>query len=88
MKSRTSKVCSEALKNVFSTSKQRNAPKIGATKKFHKNIWADQGREIAGELKKFRNETCMEIYSTGSETKSAVAERYIRTMKHIIFFIF
>ena len=56
-----------------------------ATKKFPEKIWADQGKEFAGEFAKFCKKNCIEIYSTRNETKSAVAERYIRTLKTIIF---
>ena len=66
VKSKTSKACSEALKKIISTNKQRNAPKIFASKKFPEKIWADQGKEFAGEF-------------------AAVAERYIRTLKTLIF---
>ena len=72
-----------AEKNYFN--KQRNAPKICATKKFPEKIWADQGKEFAGEFAKFCKKNRIEIYSTKSETNSAVAERYIRTLKTIIF---
>ena len=85
VKSKTSKACSEALKRIISINKQRNAPKICATKKFPEKIWADQGKEFAGEFAKFCKKNRIEIYSTRSETKSAVAERYIRTLKTIIF---
>ena len=85
VKSETSKACSEALKKNISTNKQRNAAKFGATKKFPKKICADQGKEFAGEFTKFCTENRIEVYSTRSERKSAVAGRYITTLKTIIF---
>ena len=85
VKSKTSKACSEPLKKIISTNKQRIAPKICATKKLPEKIWADQGREFAGEFEKFCKENRIEIYSTRSETKTAVAERSIRTLKTMIF---
>ena len=85
VKSKTSKACSEALKKIISTNKQRNAPEICATKKFPEKIWTDQGNEFAGKFAKFCKKNRIEIYSTRRETKSAVAERYIRTLKTIIF---
>ena len=85
VKSKTSKACSEALKKIISINKQGNAPKNCATKKFPEKIWADQAKEFAGEFAKFCKNNRKEIYSTRSETNSAVAERYIRTLKTIIF---
>ena len=85
VKSQTSKALSEALKKIISTNKQRNAPKICATKKLPENIWADQGKEFPGQFAKFCKESRKEYYSTRSETQSALAGRYIRTFKTIIF---
>ena len=85
VKSETSKACSEALKKLISTNKQRNAPNICATKKFLEKKRAHQVEEFAGEFAKFCKENGLEIYCTRSETKSAVAERYIRTLETIIF---
>ena len=85
VKSKTSKACSEALKKIISINKQNYAPKICATKKFPEKIWDDQGKEFAGEFAKFCKKNRIEVYSTRSETKSAVAERYIRNLKTIIF---
>ena len=62
VKSQTSKACSEALKEFISTNKQRNSPKICATKKFPEKIWAGQGNEFAGEFAKFCKENRIEIY--------------------------
>ena len=53
VKFKTPKACSEALKKIISIIKQRNAPKICATKKFPEKIWADQGKEFAGKFAKF-----------------------------------
>ena len=50
-----------------------------------KKNWADQGREVAGDFAQFCNKNGIQIYSTRSETKSALAERYIRTLKSIFF---
>ena len=84
VKSKTSKACSEALKIFIAINKQRNAPKVCATKKYPEKIWADQGKDFAGAFAKFCKDNGIKIYSTRSETKSAVAERYIRTSKTII----
>ena len=85
VKSKTSKAYSEELKKIISTNEPRNAPKVCTTKKFPEKIWADQGKEFAGEFAKFCKENRIEIYSTRSDTKSAVAERYIRTLKTLTF---
>ena len=83
--SKTSKACSEALRKIISTTKQLNAPKICAIKNFPGKLWADQSKEFAGEFGNFCKKNCIEIYSSRRETKSAAAERYIRTLKTIIF---
>ena len=48
-----------------------------------KENWVDQGTEFAGEFKKVCSAEGIEIYSTMSETKAAVAERTIRSLKNI-----
>ena len=48
-------------------------------------IWVDKGREFAGEFSQFCRKNDIELYSTLSETKSAFAERNIRSLKAIIF---
>ena len=47
-------------------------------------VWVDQGTAFRGEFKKFCKTEDIKIYSTGCETKAAVAER-IRSLKNIIF---
>ena len=48
-------------------------------------VWVDQGTEFGGEFKKFCKSRDIKIYSTRSETKPAVAERAIRSLKKIIY---
>ena len=48
-------------------------------------IWVDKGREFAGEFASFCQNAAIDLYSTNSETKSAFAERNIRSLKSIIF---
>ena len=56
------------------------------TKKNRSNkIWVDRGTEFVGEFKNFCSAERMEIYSTMSETKAAVAERTIRPLKNILY---
>ena len=50
----------------------------------HKN-WVDQGKEFAGEFKKFCSAEGIEISFTMSETKAAFAERTIRSLKNILY---
>ena len=85
LKSKTSRACTGSLKKIIATNRQRNAPKLCATKHFPEKNWADQGREFAGDFAQFCNKNGIQIYCTRSETKSALAERYIRTLKSIIF---
>ena len=49
-----------------------------------KKFWVDRGTEFAGEFKKVCSAEGMEIYSTMSETKAAVAERTIRSLENIL----
>ena len=73
MKTKDSK---EALKTFSKMITKKNRPK---------KIWVDQGREFAGEFKKFCSAEGIEIYSTMSETKAAFAERTKRSLKNILY---
>ena len=58
---------------------------ISEGKKTNK-IWVDQGSEFYNNLlKRFLKTNITEMYSTYTEGKSALAERFIRTMKNKIF---
>ena len=48
-------------------------------------VWVDQGTDFGGEFKKICKSKEIKIYSTRSETKAAVAERAIRSLKNIIY---
>ena len=48
-------------------------------------VWVDQGTEFGGEFWKLCRQKKINIYSTRSETKAAVAERAIRSLKNIIY---
>ena len=48
-------------------------------------VWVDQGTKFGGEFKKFCKSRDIQIYSTRSETKAAIAERAIRSSKNIIY---
>ena len=47
--------------------------------------WVHQGTGFNGEFRKFCREKKIKIYSTRSETKSAVAERIIKSLKNIVY---
>ena len=48
-------------------------------------VWVDQGTEFSGEFRKFCTDKKINIYSTRSETKAAVAERATKSLKNIIY---
>ena len=50
-----------------------------------KKLWTDKGTEFKGAFKAFCEKQDIEIYHTESETKSAFAERNIRSLKNIIY---
>ena len=49
-----------------------------------KKIWVDKRSEFAGAFKRFGTTEGIQVYSTMSETKAAVAERTIRSFKKIL----
>jgi hypothetical protein len=48
-------------------------------------IWVDRGTEFMGVFADFCRKNSIVIYSTHSETKSALAERYIRSLKNVLY---
>ena len=50
-----------------------------------KKVWVDKGTELAGEFRKLCKAGGIQIYSTMSDTKSAYAERTIRSLKNILY---
>ena len=64
---------------------------VAALKKMlrKKNIpqkaWVDQGTEFGGEFRKICGKKKNKICSTRSETKAAVAERAVRSLKNNIY---
>ena len=48
-------------------------------------VWVDQGTEFSDEFRKFCTDKKIKVYSTRSETKTAVAERAIKSLKNIIY---
>lgn len=53
--------------------------------RFPHKIWVDKGSEFFGAFATFCKKHDIIIYSTHSETKSALAERYIRTLKNVLY---
>ena len=49
------------------------------------NIWSDKETEFKGVFKKFCDERGISTYTTSSETKSAFAERNMRSIKIIMY---
>ena len=66
------------MKPMFCRPKSNTLPKP-------EKIWVDKCREFAGEFSHFCRENDIGLYSTHSETKSAFAERNIRSLKAIFF---
>ena len=54
-------------------------------KKQPEKVWTDKGSEFKGEFKKFCEKKGIHLYTTENETKSAFAERNIRSLKNIIY---
>ena len=73
MKSKDSK---ETVRAFLSMITKKNRPE---------KTWVDKGIEFAGEFKKLCKADGIQIYSTMSETKAAVAERTIRSLKNILY---
>ena len=59
---------------------------LDSSKRKPNKIWVDQGSGFYNNLSKtFLKENNIEMYSTCNEEKSAVAERFIKTLKNKIF---
>ena len=68
----------EMMKPKFFRPSSKTDPKPG-------KIWVEKCREFAGEFSQFCREKDIDFYSTHSESKSAFAQRNIRSLKAIIF---
>ena len=51
-------------------------------------LWTDQGKEFKGYFRKYSEELGVEVYSTYGDLKSAIAERFVRTLKNILYNFF
>lgn len=76
----------EPMKTKSAAEAKKAFSKIITTKKIKpKKLWVDKGTEFAGEFKSYCEKESIEIYSTNSETKSAFAERNIRSLKSLLY---
>ena len=58
------------------------------TIQFPNKLWVDQGKGFRCDFLNLCNDNDNEVYSTFSETKRCMAERYIRTLKTILYKFF
>ena len=72
LKTMYAKDCVEAFKKMIKT-------------KQPEKVWTDNGTEFKGEFKTFCENKKIHLYTTENETKSAFAERNIRSLKNIIY---
>ena len=54
-------------------------------KKRPEKLWTEKGSEFKGDFKNFCGKKGIHLFTTESETKSAFAERNIRSLKNIIY---
>ena len=96
LKRKTAIECKNALQSIINNLNSRGKNKSNTLKpKFcstncaiflkPEKIWVDKGREFAGQFSEYCTDNDIQIYSTHSETKSAFAERNIRSLKAILF---
>ena len=52
---------------------------------FPKKLWIDSGKEFLADFKDFCEDAGISLYSIHSEKKALLAERYIRTLKNILY---
>ena len=75
----------QPMKSKYSTDAVVAFKKMLRKKSMPAKVWVDQGTEFSGEFRKFCMDKKIKIYSTRSETKAAVAERAIKSLKNIIY---
>ena len=78
-------VGARGMKTKDSKETVRKFSKMITKKNRPRKVRLDKGTEFAGEIKKFCSAEVIEIYSTMSETKTAFAERTIRSFKNILY---
>ena len=52
---------------------------------FPKKLWIDNGKEFLADFKNFCEDAGITVYSIHSEKKALLAERYVRTLKSILY---
>ena len=75
----------QPMKSKYSTDAVVAFKKMLRKKSMPAKVWVDQGTEFSGEFRKFCMDKKIKIYSTRSETKAAVAERAIKSLKNSIY---
>ena len=80
IKMKTAQSCREALKTIIAKNQMSPKPKICSERQSPEKNWFDKGREFSGDFATFCSQKGIQIYSTKSETNSALAERSIRSL--------
>ena len=75
----------QLMKSKYSTDAVAAFKKLLWKNNMPQKVWVDQGTEFVGEFWKFCGQKQFKIHSRWSETKAAVAERAIRSLKKIIY---
>ena len=75
MKNKTAAVCLDAFTDMLDRARGVKPQRC----------WVDDGSEFLGDFSDYCMYNDIQIYSTFSETKSVFAERYIRSLKNIIY---
>ena len=78
-------VRAQPMKSKYSTDAVVAFKKMLRKKSMPAKVWVDQGTEFSGEFRKFFTNKKIKIFSTGSETKAAVAERGLKSLKNSIY---
>ena len=73
------------MKSKYSTDAVLAFKKLLRKKSMPAKVSVDQGTEFSGEFRKFCTDKKIKIYSTRSETKAAVAERSMKSLRNIIY---
>ena len=76
----------EPMKNKFANETLRVFKQMTSNwKTVPEKIWTDEGTEFAGVFKRECDSHDIEIYHTSNDTKAALAERAIRSLKRLIY---
>jgi hypothetical protein len=75
----------QPLKDKFAATAMKAFAKMLNKRVKPEKVWTDKGTEFKGQFEQFCKRRGIETYTTHSETKSAFAERNIRSLKNIIY---